>query len=175
MGKKREKIETIKSEIKGKNPQGRPTEYDEKLHPLLLKSLMAQGKNNMEIAEEMDISEKTFYNWLNVHDSFLQAKKQAKELMNDIVELNLYKRAIGYSNNKAVKIFQFQGEPVVIPFTEFLPPDVSAQTKWLAANKPEVYNEKTVMELTGKDGQPPVFQVTFVEPEKKEDKPNDGQ
>jgi len=174
MGRKREKIETIKQEIKGKSTAGRPTDYDEKLHPLLLKALMIQGKNNMEIAEEMDISEKTFYNWINEHEGFLQAKKQAKDLMNDIVELNLYKRANGYSNNKAVKIFQFQGEPVVIPYTEFLPPDVSAISKWLAANKPEVYNEKTVMELTGKDGQPPVFQVQFVEPEKKEEKQNDG-
>jgi hypothetical protein len=170
MGKKREKIETIKSEIVAKHPGGRPLTYDEKLHPLLAKSLAAQGKTNMEIAEEMDIAEKTFYQWRSDHIEFSQAILDGKDELINQVEKSLYRKAIGYENKKAVKIFQFQGEEVVVPYTEIIHPDVTAQKFILSNRRPKEWSEKQALELAGKDGQLPVFQVVFVDPNKPEDK-----
>lgn len=173
MGKKREKIETIKGEIKAKHPGGRPLTYDEKLHPLLAKALAAQGKTNIEIYEELDISEKTFYTWKIDHPEFSQAIEQGKDELINQVEKALYRKAIGYENKKAVKIFQFQGQEVIVPYTEIIHPDVAAQKFILSNRRPKEWSEKQALELAGKDGQPPVFNVVFVEPEKKEDKKDD--
>jgi len=170
MGKKREKIETIKTEITAKHPGGRPLTYDEKLHPLLVKALVSRNMTNVEIIDEMGISDKTFYTWRNEHEEFSHAYDAGKEELINQVERSLYHKAIGYENKKAVKIFQFQGEEVIVPYTEIIHPDVVAQKFILSNRRPKEWSEKQALELAGKDGQPPVFSVVFVSPDKPEEK-----
>jgi len=165
MSKKREKINTIKNEIVSKHPGGRPPTYDNELHPLLVKALVSKNFTNAKIIEEMAISEKTFYTWKNEHSEFSQGIIDGKKELLGQVERSLYHKAIG-CKRKSKKIFQFQGEPVIVPYVEVVDPDIQAIKYILNNRDPENWSEKQNLELAGKDGQLPVFRVEFVEPNK---------
>lgn len=165
MNKKRENIETLKNEIIAKHPGGRPLTYDSKLHPLLVKALISKNYTNVKIIEEMGISEKTFYTWKKEHVEFSQGISEGELELLGQVKRSLYHRAIGH-RRKAEKIFQFQGEPVIVPYTEVIEPDIQAIKYILNNRDPENWSEKQNIELGGKDGAQPIFEVRFVEPEK---------
>jgi hypothetical protein len=55
------------------------------------------------------------------------------------------------------------GEPVYAEYVEHVPPDPGAAKLWLTNRRPEEWREKSVTELTGKDGAAlvPVLNVTI--------------
>ena len=73
---------------------------DEWLTPeglILLEGWARDGLTNEQIASNMGISEKTFYNWKNDNLQFLQSLKKGKAVADYEVENALFKRALGYS------------------------------------------------------------------------------
>ena len=64
---------------------------------ILLEGWTRDGLTNEQIASNMGISEKTFYNWKNDNLQFLQALKKGKAIADYEVENALFKRALGYS------------------------------------------------------------------------------
>ena len=122
---------------------GRPSKYDEKLHPRLAKAYAMAGLTDVQLAKELDVSEATISNWKKEHPEFLEALKDGKNIPDDKVEACLFKRATGY-NHKAVKIFMPAGasEPVYADYIEHWAPDVTAQIFWLKNRRPDRWRDK---------------------------------
>jgi hypothetical protein len=58
-----------------------------------------------------------------------------KEAADDRVERSLYQRAIGYEYD-AVKIFNANGTPMIVPYRAVMPPDTTAMIFWLKNRRP---------------------------------------
>jgi hypothetical protein len=142
-------------------PRGRPTDYDPEFCQRAA-NLCIAGATDFEVAEDLGVCVRTLYRWKAQFPEFSQALKVGKELSDDRVESSLYHRAVGYSH-AAVKIMQYEGVPVIVPYTEHVPPDVGAATLWLINRRGEEWRAKQVHELTGKDGIPliPVINVVM--------------
>lgn len=100
------------------------------------------GATDREVAEFIGVSERTLYRWQAEHEAFRQALKVGKESADERVERSLYRRATGYSFD-AVKIFQYQGKEVVVPYTEHVAPDTTACIFWLKNRKPDQWRDVT--------------------------------
>lgn len=131
---------------------GRPTEYRAEFCEIAA-NLCVTGATDFEVAESLGVHVSTLYRWKAKHPEFCEALKTGKELSDDRVEASLYHRAVGYTY-PAVKIMQNNGAPVIVPYTEHVPPDVGAATLWLTNRRGEKWRSKQVAELTGKDGSP---------------------
>ena len=131
---------------------GRPTAFKKEFVSIAEKACLA-GATDEELADILDISTRTLYRWKIEHTEFCQAINIGKEAADARVERSLYKRAVGFESD-AVKIFMPSGaeEPVYAPYKEFHAPDVGAATFWLKNRQPEKYREKSIQEVTGKDG-----------------------
>ena len=125
------------------------------------KKLYELGATDVEVADFFEIEVRTLYYWMRKYPDLIQAAKAGKDALDDRVERSLYHRAVGYTHD-AVKIFQFQGQPVIVPYKEHVPPDVSAATLWLKNRRKDVWRDKIDHEHAGKDGAPliPIVNVT---------------
>jgi len=125
--------------------RGRPSSFDPK-YPEQAKRLASLGATDREIAEFFGVSEQTLNTWKHAHPEFLDALKTGKGPADQRVEASLYRRATGYTYD-AVKIFQFKGREVVVPYQEHVPPDTTACIFWLKNRKPKEWRDK--IELGG--------------------------
>ena len=127
--------------------EGRPTsykpEYDEQARKLCL-----LGAIDTDLADFFNVVEKTIYNWKDDQPSFLQAIKDGKQLANANVADRLYKRATGYSHAED-KIFNNQGEEMIVPTTKHYAPDTTACIFWLKNRAPEQWRDKQEIESSG--------------------------
>ena len=130
---------------------GRPTKYNEDFTPLLAETLASKGLTDKQISEKLGVSEVTLNAWKKEHPEFLKSLKKGKEEPDDLVESSLFKRATGFSNEKAIKIFMPASSPVPIyaPYTEIVHPDVTACIFWLKNRRPDKWREKQDVNLTG--------------------------
>jgi len=127
---------------------GRPTEYNSKIHPKVAAFFAGKGYTLQQMAEGFGVHVDTICEWKNVHPEFSEAIKSGKEAPDDLVERSLYERATGYTY-QSEKIFQYQGEPVVVPCVEHVPPDTTAQIFWLKNRRPKQWRDKQDIELSG--------------------------
>jgi len=152
-----------------KNLGGRPTKYNDDLHPKLVKYLMMQGKTIPEACEEMGISTSTYWLWSTEHERFSIAINEAKEKADAIVEASLYRMATGYEHEveKPMIVGTGMGESQVevVKYTERLPPNPTAMIFWLKNRKPKEWRDKQEIGITDKDGNDRSFTVNFVKPE----------
>lgn len=126
----------------------RPSDYDPKFCQQAAK-LCAQGATDKEVAEYLEVSDRTIYRWKAQYPKFCQALKTAKDIADDRVERSLYNRAVGYSF-ESEKVFQFQGEICRADVVEHVPPDVTAAIFWLKNRKPEQWRDVKALEHSGK-------------------------
>lgn len=120
---------------------------------------MAQeGATDREIAEALEIEERTLYRWRHAHPEFRQALILGKESADDRVESALYHRAIGYRHD-AIKIMQYEGQVIVEPYVEHVPPDIGAIKMWLTNRRPDRWREKQTTEHSGPNGGAIRFEV----------------
>lgn len=135
------------------------------------------GNTNEEIAAVFDIESDTLRNWTKRHPSFARALKDGREFADAKVAASLFKRATGM-RVPAVKIFNDMGIPLIVPYTEYLPPDVSAIKMWLRNRKTATWHEamtlKAAVEAQLKDGeQSPV--TIFNLPDNGREQPEDNE
>lgn len=142
-----------------KASNGRPSEYRDE-YAEQARKLCLLGSTDEELADFFGVVPQTIYNWQASHPEFLESIKRGKMMADAEVADRLYRRALGYEH-EAVKIFQFQGAPVEVPYTEIYPPDTQAASLWLRNRQPKKWRDKQDVELTGKDGGP--VEVTRVE------------
>lgn len=129
---------------------GRPTDY--RIGFCEIAHAMAQqGATDREVAEALEIAEGTLYRWKHEHPEFREALKLGKDSADDRVEQSLYRRAVGYSFD-AIKINQFEGEAVVTPYVEHVPPDVGAIKYWLGNRRGDTWRDKSNVEHSGTIG-----------------------
>ena len=126
---------------------GRPAKYDPDCLPKV-SAWAGAGATDREIAEYLEIGETTLYRWRHEYPEFREALAMGKEFADERVEKALYRRAIGYTFD-AVKIMQHQGQEVIIPYQEHIPPDTSAAMAWLKNRKPAVWRDKQEVEHSG--------------------------
>jgi hypothetical protein len=164
---RRAKANKIKKQIRESGPQPLPEEptlIDASDLPLLsndngnskyrpeyasfAKEMCRLGATDIEVARGLGISLSCLWRWQAKYDDFFRAFLEGKEHCDDRVERALYHRAVGYSY-PAVKIMNYQGQPVVVPYIEHVPPDVGAASKWLKSRRKEQWGEQQEINITG--------------------------
>lgn len=103
------------------------------------------GATDREIADLLQISERTFYRWKHKHPEIGAVLTLGKAAADARVEQSLYRRATGYSYD-AVKFHVVEGSVVETPYEEHVPPDTTAAIFWLKNRKPADWRDKTVVE-----------------------------
>lgn len=106
------------------------------------------GATDIEVAKGLGISLSCLWKWQSQNDDFFQAFLEGKDACDDRVERALYHRAVGYSH-PTVKIMNYQGSPVVVPYIEHLPPDVAAASRWLKSRRKEQWGETQSLQIQG--------------------------
>jgi hypothetical protein len=124
---------------------GRPTSYKPE-YCKQVQLLCMLGATNKLLAEFFGVNEDTIHTWKKQHVEFSEALSRGRLLPDAKVAQSLYKRAIGYEH-KAVKIMQFNGEPVIVPYTQRYPPDTLAAIKWLSIRRPDLWRDKQFVGL----------------------------
>lgn len=117
------------------------------------------GATDADLADFFEVSVRTIERWKVVHEGFCRALKVAKEVADQRVERSLYQKAIGYETD-AVKIFQYEGREVIVPYRERVQPETTAAIFWLKNRKPEKWRDRVDNTHSGADGGPIVIQDT---------------
>lgn len=131
---------------------GRPTDYDPSFCDIAA-SACARGATINELADMLKVNRATVYRWMAQHQTFCDAINIAREMADKRVGFSLYERAVGYTYD-SVKIMQSEGVPLIVPYQEHVPPDVSAIKWWQSNRDPENWRERSSVEHTGKGGGP---------------------
>lgn len=130
-----------------KNRGGRPSKYKPEYAKQAGK-LCALGATDRELAGFFEVDEKTINTWKEKHPEFLLSLKDAKEELDSRVERRLFERAMGYSHPED-KIFNNNGEELVVPTTKHYPPDTTAAIFWLKNRRKEQWRDKLEHEHSG--------------------------
>jgi len=128
-------------------PAGRPSDYDVSFCHVA-HELAQGGATDREVAEALDVDERTLYRWKHKYPEFRQSLALAKEAADDRVEQSLYRRATGYSFD-SIKILSYEGQVIVEPFVEHVPPDVGAIKMWLTNRRSDGWRDKVDTNVTG--------------------------
>ena len=108
---------------------GRPSsfkpEYVEQVYRLSL-----LGLTDKEMAVFFGVSDTCFDNWKLKYPEFMGSIKNGKENADGKVTESLYKRALGYSHPED-KVFNNNGEALIVPTIKHYPPDTGAIIFWL--------------------------------------------
>ena len=113
-------------------PGGRPSSYKPEYADLAYKFALL-GVTDKQLADFLDVTEKTVNNWKHEYPEFLQSLKDGKEFADAKVAEALYKKATGFSYED-----------------KYYPPDTAAAFIWLKNRA----GWKDRQELTGADGGP---------------------
>ena len=113
----------------GEPQVGRPTTYRPE-YAAQARGYCELGATDADLAEAFNVSTRTIANWYTRYPEFAEAVKVGKDMADDRVERSLYQKAIGYEYD-AVKIFNANGSPMVVPYREKVAPDTTAAIFWL--------------------------------------------
>lgn len=100
-------------------------------HPKRAFRLALLGKTNVEMSEVFGISVVTFNVWMHKYPKFANAVSLGRTEADAKVAHSMFKRATGFSKRQ-VKIFNHMGEPLIVPYDEYYPPDTGAARNWLS-------------------------------------------
>lgn len=134
---------------------GRPTLYDESLHPRWGKSLAKAGFTNEQMAEEFGVATSTFSLWLKDHQVFSDAVKEGRSVSDEKVVQSLYQLAIGYEQEvekpMSVPMGNNMGSEVkIVKYSEKVQPNPTAIIFWLKNRRPKDWRDKQDVEHSGK-------------------------
>jgi hypothetical protein len=139
---------------------GRPSAYRPEHAEQALK-LCRLGATDADIAEFFGVSEQTINAWKGRHPEFLESLKGGKMEADAHVADRLFKRATGYEH-EAVKIMQYEGAVIEVPYVEHYPPDTTAAIFWLKNRRPDLWRDRAQHEHSGPDGGPILMIATGV-------------
>ena len=125
---------------------GRPSDYHVRFCEIAAE-LYQDGATDVEVADAIGINVATLYRWRARHTEFRDASELGKKAADRRVERSLFNRAVGYSYD-AVKVFQYEGTPVIVEVREHVPPDVNAAKHWLANRDRENWSKAAEGNLT---------------------------
>lgn len=96
------------------------------------------GCTDEQMAAAFGVAHSTFKLWKKAHPVFAATLLSAKIESDADVAVALRQRAIGYSH-KAVKILQYEGKTIEVPYLEHYPPDTQAAAIWLYNRQPAMW------------------------------------
>lgn len=108
--------------------------YKPHIYPELVFKYCLLGATNARLAELLDVEASTIVKWMAEYPLFRRSIIEGRDMADAEVAHSLFKCATGYTREE-VKIFQFKGVPVVVPYTAYYAPDVAAQKHWLAVRR----------------------------------------
>jgi hypothetical protein len=135
-----------------KDKGGRPTAYRKHFSTLAYKYALL-GATDRQMAEFFGVTEQTLNNWKLRQKGFFESLKRGKAEADSVIAHSLFHRAKGYSH-ESVKIMQHEGSSYEHKFVEHYPPDSTAAIFWLKNRQPELWRDKAVTEVTGRNGGP---------------------
>lgn len=123
---------------------GRPSkykpEYNRTVHGMAL-----LGATDEEMAKFLGVTVSTFNLWKHDKPGFSEALKAGREDADAKVAASLYERACGYSHREE-KIFNNNGEALVVETTKHYPPDTGAAIIWLKNRQRHRWRDRQVLE-----------------------------
>lgn len=122
-------------------PGGRPTAYKPEYVEQAAK-LCHLGAIDKDLADFFGVCEDTINNWKEAHPEFFVSIKEAKAEADSAVVRSLFQRATGYEHPED-KIFNHNGEALVIPTTKHYPPDATSAIFWLKNRQPDDWRDKS--------------------------------
>lgn len=137
-----------------KNKGGRPTLYKKEYNEQVVK-LCKLGATDEQIADFFDVALSTISNWKLKEPEFMESIKNGKLIADMQVADSLFKRATGYEQ-ETIKVFQFQGSPVIVPVVEKITPDTTAQIFWLKNRQPKLFRDRQEVEHSGEIKMPTI-------------------
>lgn len=126
--------------------RGQPSKF-EKVKDIVIR-LAKYGLTDKQMAEIIGVTEQTVNNWKKANPSFFESLKSEKEIADAKVERSLFERATGYSHAED-KIFNDNGQPLVVPTIKHYPPDTTAAIFWLKNRKPAEWRDRQDIEHSG--------------------------
>jgi len=123
---------------------GRPSKYNPEYAQQAYK-LCLLGATDKELADFFGTTEQSVNAWKKKYPEFLESLKAGKQQADANVAESLYKRACGYEHEED-KIFQYEGEAVIVPTIKHYPPDTAAAFIWLKNRAG--WKDKTEVEST---------------------------
>jgi len=147
---------------KKKNLGGRPTKFTKEIK-LLVKYMLEHGATDKEVAKELGVTDRTFYNWRNEYPTFFQSLRDWKIVADEQVEVSLYQRAKGYTVEEE-KVFcdTKTGKITTKIVKKHFPPDPTSMVFWLKNRKPKDWRDKREVELSN-DQETKTFSFTLEE------------
>ena len=125
---------------------GQPTKYKPEYAKQAYK-LCLLGSIDADMADFFEVSESTINNWKHDYPEFLESIKRGKISADANVASRLYKRAIGYEHDED-KIFNNNGEPLIVPTIKHVQPDTTAAIFWLKNRQPARWRDKQELDVT---------------------------
>jgi DNA-binding XRE family transcriptional regulator len=123
---------------------GRPTKYKAEYADQAYK-LTLLGATDAQLADFFGVTEQTFNAWKKSHPEFLESITRGKDLADAEIAAALYHRAKGYSHPED-KIFNNNGQEMVVPTIKHYPPDTQAASLWLRNRQPGRWRDKQQVE-----------------------------
>ena len=99
------------------------------------------GAIDKELGELFDVTAHTIKRWMVKYPEFYKKVIAGRNDADANVAERLYKRALGYEH-KEDKIFQYQGEEVIVPTIKHYPPDTNAAIYWLKTRQRVKWREQ---------------------------------
>ncbi|MGL4755992.1 MAG: hypothetical protein ACRCXB_26845 [Aeromonadaceae bacterium] len=124
---------------------GAPTKYDPS-YARIAQKMCELGATDADLADALGVHLATLYRWKSSNREFCDAIKIGKEIPDDNVEMSLYRKALGYHID-TVKVFNNQGEALIVPVKEYYPPDTGAIVFYLKNRRPEKWRDKQADEV----------------------------
>ncbi len=118
----------------------RPSKYRDEFSEQAYK-LCLLGATDKELANFFEVDERTINRWKEEHEEFCQSLKGGKIQADAEIANKLYHRAKGYEHSED-KIFNSNGEALVVPTTKHYPPDTTAAIFWLKNRQPNKWRDK---------------------------------
>ena len=129
-----------------KNKGGRPSGFTEKTKAKIEK-LAKRGFTHLEIAEIIDVTERTITNWVKKYPELFLPLKDWKAEADEKVEVSLYERACGYEHLET-KVQYVNDEWQTKDITKHYPPDPTSMIFWLKNRQPSKWRDKAEIDVT---------------------------
>lgn len=117
----------------------------------LLEGWARDGLSDIQIAQNIGISDRTLYRWKKEYGQICQSLKKGKEVADYQVENALFKRALGYTITIKEEKLDKDGCVHTLEKDVHIPPDTTAQIFWLKNRKPDKWREKQDKPQTNND------------------------
>lgn len=121
--------------------------YQPAVYPELAFKYCLLGASELELCELLDISHDTLRQWQKQYPLFRKSIIEGRGIADANVAHSLYRCATGYTRQE-VKIFQFQGVPVVVPFEAYYAPNVEAAKHWLRVRRKDSWAPTDTVDVT---------------------------